>query len=114
MIKPRTMKPWEYIARAHAPKFPNTCQLEALPVLCQGQVCDLHIETGIAPGDYRIWLSRCSIEDGEPFRNTAYIEVKTDDHRWIDLAFYDADNPPEEIDGIQANYLTGFFDETLR
>jgi len=91
------------------PRFPNTNQLEALPVLSQGQAHDLHIDTGI----YRVWLSRCSIEDGEPFRNTAYIEIKNANHLWQDLGYYDADSPPYEMIGIDPADLAGFFDETL-
>jgi len=91
------------------PRFPNTAQLEALPVLSQGHVHDLHIDTGV----YRVSLSRCSIEDGEPFRNTAYIEIKDANFVWQDLGYYDADSPPYEMMGIDPADLAGFFDETL-
>lgn len=100
---------YEILRKARQPRFPNTDQLEALPVLSQGHVHDLHIDTGI----YRVWLSRCSIEDGEPFRNTAYIEIKTENGRWQDLGYYDADSPPDEMIGIDPADLADFFDETL-
>lgn len=70
-------------------RMPNTQELEALPVLCQGQAHDLHIDTG----DARVWLARTSIEDGEPFRNTVYVELLDDDGRWIDAGYYDGDHP---------------------
>jgi hypothetical protein len=95
--------------KARTPRFPNTDQLEALPVLAQGHVHDLHIDTGI----YRVWLSRCSIEDGEPFRNTAYIEIKNANHLWQDLGYYDADSPPDEMIGLDPADLADSFDETL-
>jgi len=44
--------------------YPSTRDLEDLDVLIQGQADDCHIDTG----DYRIWLSRTGIMDGEPYK----------------------------------------------
>lgn len=45
-------------------------ELRKLKTLCVGQADDLKIETG----KERVWLSRCGIEDGEPFDNKVTIE----------------------------------------
>lgn len=48
----------------------SLAELEALPTLAVGQVDDLKIETE----DTRVWLSRCTVEDGEPYNNKVSIE----------------------------------------
>lgn len=49
--------------------------LKALPTLAQGQADDLKIETlGTNGGGVRVWLSRCSNGDGEPYSNKVTIE----------------------------------------
>jgi len=52
--------------------------LESLPTLCQGQADDLKIEE---PG-FRVWISRCGVEDGEPYDNKITIEEYIDGN-WI-------------------------------
>lgn len=44
--------------------------LESLPTIAQGQADDLKIDTG----SMRVWLSRCTMADGEPFDNKVTIE----------------------------------------
>lgn len=58
-------------------------------------------------GGFRVWLSRCSIADGEPFEHTVYVERLTldDDWRWIDVGYYDGENPPEDLPGVKRKYL---------
>ena len=78
-------------------KFPSTEQLEVLPTLAQGQATDLKIDTGL----YRVSLSRCDLYDGEPFHSTVYVEVLTADGRWIDVGYYDGDEPIECLQDCQ-------------
>lgn len=44
--------------------------LENLGTLSSSQSCDLKIDTGTT----RVWLSRCGVEDGEPYPNKITIE----------------------------------------
>ena len=60
-------------------------QLKALPILATGQADDLKIETS----DTRVWLSRCTVEDGEPYNNKATVE-KLIDGRWDIVETYQA------------------------
>lgn len=62
-------------------------ELEDLPVLCTGQADDLHVEGEDAEGPYRIWLSRCGVEDGEPYDNKITVE-RYDGRRWYDHETY--------------------------
>lgn len=48
-------------------------ELEALPTLATGQADDLKVETE----NRRVWLSRCGVEDGEPYPNKATVEKLT-------------------------------------
>lgn len=41
---------------------------------------------------YRYWLSRCSIEDGEPFESTVYVEALSES-TWVLIDCYDGENP---------------------
>jgi len=59
--------------------------LEGLPTLCTGQADNLKIEHGI----YQVWLSRCGIEDGEPYDNKVTIKHLSNGH-WINYAIYPA------------------------
>jgi hypothetical protein len=81
-------------------------ELEALPTLSQGQTDDLKVESPTQ----RVWLSRMTIEDGEPYNNKVtveklkggYIEAKRTDYRtggkhghwegpkWESVEFYEA------------------------
>lgn len=44
--------------------------LQSKPTLCTSQADDLKIETD----SYRVWLSRCSVEDGEPYDHKVTVE----------------------------------------
>jgi hypothetical protein len=44
--------------------------LKRLPTLSTGQADDLKIDDG----NERVWLSRCTVEDGEPYDNKVTIE----------------------------------------
>ena len=44
--------------------------LQSLPTLCVGQSCDLKIDNS----KNRIWLSRCTVADGEPYDNKVTVE----------------------------------------
>lgn len=49
----------------------SLAHLESLPTLAQGQTDDLKIETPTT----RVWLSRCTVEDGEPYNNKVTVEI---------------------------------------
>jgi hypothetical protein len=83
-------------------RFPNTEELEALPVITEGQADDLHIDTG----DFRAWLSRTGVMDGEPYENTVTIETLTFG-RWETLGVYDGDDPPHGIPGATPGAFAG-------
>lgn len=52
-------------------------ELEKMPTLCVGQADDLkYEEDGV-----RVWLSRCGVEDGEPYDNKVTVE------KWIHLCW---------------------------
>ncbi len=59
--------------------------LENLPTLCTGQADNLKIDTG----KVRVWLSRCGIEDGEPYNNKVSVEVLKNG-RWENYTEYEA------------------------
>lgn len=80
----------------------DTETLENLPVLCQGQADDLHIDTG----DFRVWLSRTGVLDGEPYENTVTIEERTNEG-WVEFAVYDGDDPPSTIPGLTRHAFRG-------
>jgi hypothetical protein len=63
----------------------SLAELEALPTLAEGQADDLKIETG----EYRVWLARTGVEDGEPFDNKVTIEADFDG-TWQTIATYQA------------------------
>jgi hypothetical protein len=60
--------------------------LKRLPTLCVGQADDLKIED---KGRYRVWLSRCGVEDGEPYPNKVTVEVWRDGE-WVQERTYQA------------------------
>lgn len=60
-------------------------ELESLPTLSTGQADDLKVDTGKA----RVWLSRCGVEDGEPYANKVTVE-KLRDGRWVTVEEYEA------------------------
>ena len=45
-------------------------ELEGMPTLCTGQADDLKYDDGKT----RVWLSRCTKDDGEPYNNKITIE----------------------------------------
>ncbi|MEG3843522.1 hypothetical protein [Microcoleus sp. herbarium14] len=59
--------------------------LKSLPTLSIGQTDDLKIETPTK----RIWLSRCTIEDGEPYNNRVSVENFVNGS-WIVTESYEA------------------------
>lgn len=70
-------------------------ELEAMPTLSVGQADDLKIETA----DTRVWLSRMTVEDGQPYDNQVTVEKyrkltknKTmyQDWRWVTDYTYQA------------------------
>lgn len=42
-----------------------------MPTITVGQADDLKIETE----DFRVWLSRCGVADGEPYENKVTVEM---------------------------------------
>lgn len=60
-------------------------ELEALPTQCVGQADDLKIEEG----NLRVWLGRCTVEDGEPFNNAVTIE-EWNGMKWVTTERYEA------------------------
>ena len=59
--------------------------LESLPTLAVGPADDLKVE---GPG-YRIWLSRCTPIDGEPYNNKV-TEERLINGRWVVTRTYPA------------------------
>lgn len=60
-------------------------ELEAMPTLAVGQADNLKVDTGST----RVWLSRCTVEDGEPFDNKVTVE-RIKDGRWTEIEAYQA------------------------
>ncbi len=59
--------------------------LEHLPTLHQGQADDCKIDNG----QHRVWLSRCGVEDGEPYDHKVTIEALIEG-RWETIGEYQA------------------------
>jgi hypothetical protein len=61
-------------------------ELEALPTLTVGQADDLKWESD----SERVWLSRCGVEDGEPWANKVTVErlIAGD---WIEVEWWRAE-----------------------
>ena len=75
-----------YMKGAVAPGEVYTlAELEAMPTLTVGQADDLKIDSGTI----RIWLSRCTVEDGEPCNNKVTIE-EYDGNQWEEVGWYEA------------------------
>ena len=49
----------------------SLAELEALPTLCVSQADSLKIESDTE----RVWLSRCTVADGEPWDNKVTVEL---------------------------------------
>jgi hypothetical protein len=60
-------------------------ELAALPTLSRSQADDLKIDEP----HRRVWLSRCSREDGEPFDNRVTVEA-LEGGRWVTVDTYEA------------------------
>lgn len=60
-------------------------ELEALPVLHQGQADDCLIESDTE----RVWLSRCTAADGEPWDNKVTVE-RYIGGSWIEVEWWEA------------------------
>ena len=58
-------------------KFWSAKELEAMPTIHVGHFDDLKLDTGWM----RVWLSRCGLEDGAPYRKGVTIEILRDG-RW--------------------------------
>jgi hypothetical protein len=63
----------------------SLAELEALPVITQGQADDLLIESD----SERVWLSRCTVDDGEPWNNKVTIE-RYIGRRWVEVEWWQA------------------------
>jgi hypothetical protein len=61
-------------------------ELEAMPTLTEGQADDLKIDND--DGE-RIWLSRCTAADGEPWDNKVTVE-RLIDGRWTEVEWWEA------------------------
>lgn len=75
-------------------------QLEALPTRSQGQADDLKVEDARneqGRPTRRVWLSRCTVEDGEPCNNKVTVE-RLEGGAWIEAAIFEAmpDEDPEQ------------------
>lgn len=64
--------------------FTLTHVLEDMETLSVGQAADLKIDRN----GFRVWMSRCSVEDGEPFDETVYLEEHWN-RGWRDVGYYD-------------------------
>lgn len=71
-------------------KLPTADELVGYETLCASQADDLKREDGLV----RFWLSRCGLEDGEPYERTITVEEKNGEGQWITTLRYNGDNPP--------------------
>ena len=87
------------------PEFSYSLEsLRALPTLAEGQADNLKFDED----GYRVWLSRCTVEDGEPFDNAVTIE-RFDGQRWVEVAKHPAPTEREGSYGLLAQlYLVGY------
>lgn len=60
-------------------------ELQNMKTLAVGQTSDLKFDDGKT----RIWLSRCTVEDGEPYNNKVTVE-ELQDGRWVITNTYQA------------------------
>jgi len=63
----------------------KVAELESKPTLAVGQAADLKVDKG----HIRVWLSRCSVEDGEPYNNKVSVEMLING-RWVTVDEYQA------------------------
>jgi hypothetical protein len=82
----------------------TTEELEALPVLHQGQADDCHVDDTHDGVRYRVWLNRTGYdpEYGYPYEKTVTVEVYYPDEKgswvWHDWELYDGDDPDERTE----------------
>lgn len=72
-------------------EFPFVCwadTLKKLPVIDEGKTANLHVERD----NYRVWLARTGVADGEPFERTVYVDLYYND-RWVEFGYFDGDEP---------------------
>ena len=62
--------------------------LEEMPVLCEAQADDLHVEGEDDEGRFRVWLCRCDVADGMPYDNQITIE-RYRDGSWVEVETYE-------------------------
>lgn len=86
--------------------YPMARELEDMPVLCEGQSDNQHIDDG----NVRYWLSRCSIEDGEPCNNKVTVEGLTTEGAWRDAICYNG----RTLEVVFVNEVDDFEDEDLQ
>jgi hypothetical protein len=60
-------------------------ELQSKPTLAVSQADNLKIERPY----YRVWLSRCTVEDGEPYNNKVTVERRVGNH-WLVVSQYPA------------------------
>jgi hypothetical protein len=60
-------------------------EIERIPTIHQGQYDNLKVDTGRV----RVWLSRLTVEDGQPYNNQVTVERLTDG-RWETVEEYEA------------------------
>lgn len=66
-------------------KHYNLSELQQMPTLSVGQADNLKVDTGTE----RLWLSRCTVADGEPYNNKVTIE-KLINGVWTEVQTYPA------------------------
>ncbi len=59
---------------------------ENRPTLSTGQADDLKYDNGTT----RVWLSRCGVEDGEPYPNKLTVETLSNG-KWIEVERFQAE-----------------------
>lgn len=70
-------------------------ELRKLPTLATGQADDLKLED--LDLGYRVWLSRCSIADGEPYNNKVSVERYVG-NRWKTVREFQAIDDSDDDD----------------
>lgn len=81
-------------------------ELDGYDTIFEGEADDFKHES---PEGLRFLLSRCGIEDGEPFTHTVTIERQIDG-RWVTVARYDGGEIEEKEDGEEEEEgLSGIF-----
>lgn len=71
-------------------------ELKELPTLAQGQADDLKIESDTE----RVWLSRCTAADGEPWDNKVTVE-RYIGGSWIEVEWWEAEDDTDDDDDAE-------------